>query len=257
LGYRPIIIGAPKMEIDKNKEKIFIFITDSVDIKLILICIPSFYCVKWKRVSDFAALQSDLPQDILSFKLLCVANGVSEMQVLAEEVSTRLGASVNGLALQHGWKRQVAAWFSDDPSAGLKATLKDALERRLEDVLLRPIQYAGNRFSTDPRSIEMMQGVISRVERTGTLPTGWVGWRSETNQLHWGASSPDDVAFHLQGILNALGDRTQALYAFVWGKKAEIDAMDVMSLATPPKPIENPLEIDVTNGFDLFEGWPS
>jgi len=189
--------------------------------------------------------------------VLCMDEDANVAELLALEVAKHWNASAISFVCNGNWQRRLKHLIADSNENPYALSLKQKLEHRLSEEMRRPIAYAGDHFAADLLSVEMMQGVISRVERTGTLPTGWVGWRSETNQLHWGASSPDDVAFHLQGILNALGDRTQALYAFVWGKKAEIDAMDVMSLATPPKPIENPLEIDVTNGFDLFEGWPS
>jgi hypothetical protein len=117
------------------------------------------------------------------------------------------------------WNWATKSWLPD-LDAARKAKLQEVateLDRRL--------YLPCNDFDADNVSRERISGMIARLQRGDGLPTGWLGWRDASNQMHWASDSAETVLSNLITLSRAIEDREQALLVAGWAHKANIEQL--------------------------------
>jgi hypothetical protein len=125
----------------------------------------------------------------------------------------------------------------------------EAIERKCADIeaeYLRrdvlPVMYQGVLFDADAKARANISGTSLKIMMTNALPNNWIGWRDYNNVQNWAQDDAATMLGHLAGIVNAIGDRQQALIAICWSKKDAVRQLTVLN--------------DIL-AFPVETGWPS
>lgn len=134
----------------------------------------------------------------------------------------------------HEWDWDLKTWVEDLESG--KADYLTQVTRELNKRIVLPC----NGFDADSISRERITNTILRLQRGDGLPSGWVGWRDASNQMHWATATAEEVLVHLTDLARAIENREQALLLNAWQHKAAINAMTTLE--------------DLMN-YNINEGW--
>jgi len=102
-----------------------------------------------------------------------------------------------------------------------------------------PILHDSKTMDADQTAMDNIAGKLKEIEILGlNYPTDMLLWRDANNDNH---SWPDVESYKtfLEGLVVAISQRTTRLYLDSWQKKAEIDALDSLNIAS----------------YDVEQGW--
>jgi hypothetical protein len=119
------------------------------------------------------------------------------------------------------WDNETEKWIADLERA--KRLVKGKIDNVLKSKLYRE-PCSG--FDADMASRSRISGLLQRLERDSSLPTGWVGWRDAENNMHWSSDTPEQVYIHLSALSSAIEDKEQAMLVSAWMHKKNIDDSD-------------------------------
>jgi hypothetical protein len=140
----------------------------------------------------------------------------------------------------YSWNWTSKVWeVKADAVARLQRYAAGALNKEFATRDQSPISLDGASYDADATARKNIDGVINGIDRVGSLPTGWVGWRDADNVMRHTALDMEDVRAFLVALDKLIIDRTQALYVLCWTKKA-----NVMTLS-----FEDLLAFDATAGW--------
>jgi hypothetical protein len=116
------------------------------------------------------------------------------------------------------WNKELEEWVPDLYRARV------AKKQEIETVLKRKLyEEPCNGFDADMVSRSRISGLLQRLQRGDGLPSGWIGWRDASNNMHWSLNTPEQVYSYLSALSLAIEDKEQAMLLSAWMHKKNID----------------------------------